>query len=146
MATNFMWAFAGLALCALELVSGTFVLLIFGVSALIVAGAATFGLEATSFQFLLFALLSILNVLMFRDKILAAIRKKSAFRADSDKIILSSGIAPNGQESIQYQGTVWTAVNNSATPLHKGDAVLVEKVDGIKLFVRKVGESRDGNQ
>ncbi len=38
---------------------------------------------------------------------------------------------------IKVDGELWSAITNDSTPLKEGDLVVVEKIDGVKLIVRK---------
>lgn len=135
-----IWASIGLLLIASEIVTGTFILLFFGLSALLVALTAqlTDSLD-TSQQIMEFALIGSVCLLAFRKKIKEIFNSKTANFNDQDNIIiLSVDIPANGQARIEYQGTTFTAINEENTALAKGEKVLIVKTDGINLIIKKL--------
>lgn len=131
----YIWAGLGLLLLASEMFSGTFHLLFFGVSAIIVAGLSAFGLSNFPSQLGLFAILSILSFFMIKKKFTK--QKSTGFQSDiHQKIQLTADIPTHGEASIQYQGSPWTAVNTSDQVLLKGSKVKIEKTEGNKIFVK----------
>lgn len=133
-----VWVAIGLGLCAAEVLTGTFVLLFFGLSAFVVAIARVLGLDHLTYEILLFAFSGFASLLIFRRKIAIAFSKKGrGYSIDEDEvIILSDSVPANGEAKISYQGSLWTAVNEAPLSLAKGEKVSIYKTEGIRIFVR----------
>ncbi len=136
-----IWLILGFALLAAELLSGTFVILFFGIGALLTSAVAIFSPAPLALQILIFSLVSLALLLIFRRRFIVPVtdaEKKSLLSADVDtQIILSEALAAKGETMVAYQGTHWTAVNLEDTELKQGTRVRIERTEGIKLFVRR---------
>lgn len=132
-----IWSLVGLALLAAEMMTGTFVLLFFGISALIVAVTRLFGVDSLALDLVLFALIGAAGIFFFRPRIKEAVEKRNkGYEADRNSVFtLSADIPAHGTTSVLYQGTTWTAVNAGDQPLSAGQKVLISKVEGVKLHV-----------
>lgn len=133
----YIWAVLGFVLLASEIFTGTFHLLFFGISGLVTACVSLLGVHSLSGQIAIFAVLSLLSALIIQKKI----PRSHSVGFDSDKhqtLILSADLEAHGESMIQYQGSPWTAVNTSDRPLKKGEKILIQKTEGIKLFVKGV--------
>ncbi len=133
-----VWAIFGLALIVLEVLTTSFFLLFFGISALIVAAFKLCGLSHVNAELFIFTLGGLGGILVFRKKLLTSIKPASIGAAvDSNKeIILSHAIANGHEAKIEYQGTTWTALNNTAIDMPKGSKVLIEKTESTKLILK----------
>ena len=139
MSTTVIWALLGLALLGAEVVTSTFILLFFGIAALVVAMARVLGLDNITAELLLFSAIGLLGVALLRKKIAARMGKKhqgyeidraSAFRLDAT-------VPAHGEAHVSYQGSRYTAVNESDASLPEGTRVIVTRVEGIKIYVKK---------
>lgn len=130
-----IWIILGFVLAASELMTGTFYLLFFSLAAFLTAGFAYFLVgDLWAFQLLIFA--SIAAVSVFYVKVKWHRSTPNMVELDVQKQIISSeDIKPGEEKMIQYQGTLWTAVNDSVWTIEKGSRVSIMKVEGIKLFV-----------
>ena len=134
-----VWAILGLVLIVAELISFNFVLIFFGISALIVAVIKLFGFHHLTSEILLFSLVGIGGIFLFRSKLLMTMKSNVTLVTDvNQQILLSHAINAGKSERILYQGTTWTAHNDSEKDLHKGQAVVIDKIEGIHLYVRSV--------
>ncbi len=130
------WAILGVILLLIELTTGTFVVLFFGLSALSLALLKILGLDHLGFEIFIFAVDGALFTLGFRKKVLSRLAPQKLFLNDqAQQITLTSSIEAKSEATIQYQGTPWTAVNLTSEVLNKGQKVTVVKTEGIKLFV-----------
>jgi membrane protein implicated in regulation of membrane protease activity len=144
--TYVIWCVAGLALMALEIFSGAFVMLLLGASALLV-GIGSYFIYADTvatqshwiLQFLAFSVLSALSLLFFRKKLTAALSKNSGtFTSDVDQKFTADKKVVAGKEgTLTYQGAPWTAVNEGTEDIHSGDLVIILKTSGTKIFIKK---------
>lgn len=136
---TYIWAIVGIVLIVIEIFTSTFFLLFFGIAALIVAVLRIFGMSHLATEIIVFALVGTAGTLIFRKKIRASFRSTSPVRQDKDtKIILDADMLAGGMASITYQGSTWTAVNESTRDLKKGDTVLIDRVEGVKLIIRGI--------
>lgn len=136
-----IWLILGLALIGAELLSGTFVILFFGIGALITSLLAFFAVVPLALQILVFGLTSLVLLLIFRKRFIKTVsedEKKRSLSADVDtQLILSETLPPRGEAMIAYQGTHWSAVNLEENELKQGTRVRIERTEGIKIFVRR---------
>jgi len=139
---TWIWLIIGLVLCAAELLTGNFVIIFFGLGALLTAAAAFLGVTHTAVLVAIFALSSLLMLMLFRRKILvkpSEQEKRKSLSPDVDVTFsLSDSIPAHDERLVAYQGTHWTAVNSSDEELAKGTTVRIERTEGIKIFVRKI--------
>ncbi|MGE3760031.1 MAG: NfeD family protein [Pseudobdellovibrionaceae bacterium] len=130
-----VWLIIGFLFLAAELVSGTFFLMFFGVSGLLVALAKLTGLNNFFLESAVFAIFGFLGVLVLRKPLLAK-RSKEDVVMDKDQFLtLSVTLDPGGSGTSSYQGSPWTVVNDSNEKLDAGTEVKIVKTEGIKLFV-----------
>lgn len=131
-----VWAIFGVALICAEVVTTSFVLIFFGFAALIVAGLKFAGLDNLPLELTIFAVLGMLDIFLFRKKVMANFAVRHDLKTDASKhITLSHDVPPGGEAPVNYQGAVWTAVNETAQPLKKGEKVMIARTEGIKLIV-----------
>lgn len=133
-----IWVIIGIALCASEVVTGTFVLLFFGIAAFVVAIARVLGLDSLTWEIMLFTASGFANLLFFRRRIAAVFSKEGkGYANDTDAVLtLSETVPGNGEAKILYQGSTWTAVNESPLSLSKDQRVIIYKTEGVRLYVR----------
>jgi len=134
---TFFWVALGLLLIIAEMFHLSMVLLFFGVAALIVATAKFLGLNNLPLEILLFAVLGIGGLLLFRRKLLRSLKASSGMSIDRNAvIILPSDLPSHGATAVDYQGTSWTAVNDTDVPIQKGTKVYIHRTEGVRLIVR----------
>lgn len=133
-----LWAIAGLLLLIVEIFTLSFVVVFFGVAALIVALLKLFGLSNFTAELLIFGALGAACLFFFRQKLLKNFGRGAHGHSidHHQQITVTAGIAPHGQAKVEYQGTLWDALNDSDRPIQRGDKVRVVKTEGIKLVVR----------
>ena len=140
--TWWMWLVLGLVLLAGEvIVPGGIILLFFGVAAMIVGALAAGGLDGPAwFQWLLFSGISIVSLLTLRGPILRKMTARDASAESIDTLLGKSAVvlddlAPGAEGKVELRGAPWTAENTGEAALVKGQKCVVERVDGLKLFV-----------
>jgi membrane protein implicated in regulation of membrane protease activity len=136
-----IWLLIGLVLLAGELVTpGGFYVLFFGVSAVIVGVLA--GLNAAGpvwLQVVLFSVLSLVSVWLFRGRLLRLTRAQARDNVDSligETAIITEDIPVESFGKAELRGTSWNARNVGNKPLRRGDRCIVERLEGLTLFVR----------
>ncbi len=141
--TWWIWILSGLAMLAVEIViPGGIIMLFFGVSAMIVGVLVALGLGGPLwFQAVLFSLLSVVSLLTLRGPILR--RMNSTHSSDTDvdsfageQAVSLSDIAPGAEGRAELRGTTWSAQNIGDASLTKGQKCTVDRIDGLKLYVR----------
>jgi membrane protein implicated in regulation of membrane protease activity len=136
-----IWLLVGLLLFLAELLTpGGFYSIFFGVGAIIVGILAGFDLAGpTWFQFILFSLLSVLTLWLFREKLLQLTRAHSTEPVDNlvgETAVLLEDISANGMGKAEMRGTSWNTRNLGDKPLERGQRCRVERVEGLTIFVR----------
>ncbi len=137
-----MWVVLGMVLLLGEVLTpGGFFIIFFGAAALVVGLLKALGLEMTlSYEIMFFAVLSILGLVFFRKPLQRRFRQLAPDIL-ADELKGESGtaveeIAAGAAGKVELRGTAWNAVNAGESPLPKGGACLVERVDGLTLTVR----------
>ncbi len=136
-----LWTLFGLTLLLLEVQTfNTFYLMFFGAGALLVGLLDALGLvEADWLQWLLFSLLSIAALLVFRRPIMARLAPAGTSRVENlvgETAIAAEDIPSGGVGKAEMRGTVWSARNEGPTPLRKDTRCRVQRVDGLMLCLR----------
>lgn len=136
------WMLLGLVLLGVEMATpGGFYILFFGLAALIVGSLAGLELiQAEWLQWLLFSILAILSLLVFRGPLLASLKKRDKNLPDVDTLAGESAIpredlAVSGTGKAELRGTTWTAHNAGPTPLLKGQRCKVERIEGLTIWI-----------
>jgi membrane protein implicated in regulation of membrane protease activity len=136
-----IWILAGLVLLLAEVVTpGGFYIIFFGVGAVVVGILA--GLNAAGplwFQFILFSLISVLALWLFRDKLLRLTQEGPQQNIDSligESCVAVEDMAVNAVGKAELRGTSWTARNAGDKPLARGQRCTVERIEGLTIFVR----------
>lgn len=135
------WIVLGLVLLGLELTLGTFYLLFLGLAAIVVGLLAVFGADGPAWlEWLLFILLSGGLMLLFRRPLLGRFTVKSDSR-DIDKLVgqtavVTESMAPGGIGKVEMRGSSWSAQNAGTETLALGQRCVVERVQGLMLWVR----------
>jgi inner membrane protein len=140
--TWWYWLVLGLVLIALEMANaGGFYIIFFGVAALAVAPLAATGLaEPPWIQWLLFSLLSVVSLLLFRNPLMRKLNL-GAGAPDIDTLAGETGTAledmsagANGR--VELRGTTWSARNTGSTLLARGHRCVVVRTDRLTLLVK----------
>jgi membrane protein implicated in regulation of membrane protease activity len=140
--TWWYWLVLGLVLVALEMASsGGFYIIFFGVSAVVVALLVASGLaEPNWLQWLLFPVLSVASLLLFRNPLMRKLNL-GAGAADIDTLAGETGTAledmsagANGR--VELRGTAWSARNTSTAPLPRGHRCVVIRAERLTLLVK----------
>ena len=138
-----LWILLGLALLLLELLTpGGFFVVFFGVAALVVGALAGLNLGGPAWvQWLLFSTLSIASLLLFRDPLLARLKRRQSENPPVDSLVgqialLLEDLPPGAVGKAELRGTGWSVRYRAARALSKGQRCIVEEVEGLTLWVR----------
>ena len=137
-----IWVLLGLALLGLEVLTpGGFYVLFFGVGALVVGTLVGLGYGGPTWaQWLLFSVISIVSLALFRQRVLRLVDDRKPAPAmdtlEGEVAVLLEDLAPGTIGKAELRGTVWTAQNVDAQPLARGQRARVSRVDGLMLKLR----------
>ena len=136
------WMILGLGLLGAEMTTpGGFYILFFGLSALLVGTFAGLQLvQADWMQWLLFSVIAISSLLVFRGPLLARMSDGRNAHGNVDSMIGEVAIPlealPTGATGrAELRGSTWTAKNVGPTAFSKGQRGKVTKVDGLTLWI-----------
>src|SRR5262244_2577723 len=148
-----LWTVLGAILIVAEIFTTGFVLLWFGIGALAAAFAALVGINSLAIQFLIFAVVSIGLTAASRTIFVNYFSReksggdlKSGVEALPGKIgtVVSSSRGALHEGAVKVYGSTWTAYPaDGEEPLEAGDRVIVIKVQGASIYVKRVGASPD---
>lgn len=140
--TWWYWMLLGLALLGMELLTpGGFYILFFGLSALVVGAVAGLAPGVSDWvQWLLFSVLSIASLVLFRNPLLAKIKSVDGSKPDVDSLVgelatLTEDLVPGATGKVEFRGAAWTARNGGHVTLHRGQRCRVERVEGLTLWI-----------
>jgi len=136
------WVVAGAIMLGAEMtfVDAQFYLVFVG-SAAIVVGLATAAIPnlAPSVQWAGFAVLAIVSMLTFRNRIYQRLRGHAPeVRTGQAGTVLTlpTALAPGESCQVEHGGTHWTAVNEGDAPIPAGSLARIAQVRGLTLVVR----------
>jgi membrane protein implicated in regulation of membrane protease activity len=140
--TWWIWILAGLGVLLLELVTpGGFYFLFFGASAIAVGVLAATGVASDWVQLLVFSVLSVTSLLVFRGPLLRRLKATERNHGPVDSlvgqgVVITEEAQGGGLGKAELRGTVWNVHNAGTTPLLVGQRGRVLSVDGLKLVVQ----------
>jgi membrane protein implicated in regulation of membrane protease activity len=135
-----LWIALGLALTVAELVTPSgFFIIFFGVAALSVGMLTALNMAGgTWVQWLLFSVLSLLYVMVFRGRLQTKVQMPESRDVDSligVLAIVQERMLPGTVGKVEVRGSMWSARNSSNVPLDAGQRARVAAVDGLTLTV-----------
>ena len=150
--TWILWTVLGVVLVIAEVFTPGFVLLWFGVGALAAALAALLGAGLAT-QFILFIVVSsaltalsrtiFVNYFTGRDEP-EGMRMGAASLPGQVGTVVSSSQGALNEGAVKVFGSVWTAYPaEGEEPLEAGDRVVVERLQGASIYVRRAGTLPD---
>ena len=147
-----LWAVLGVILVIAEVFTPGFVLLWFGVGALAAALASLLGAGLAA-QFVIFITLSSALTALSRTIFVNYFTRKGeagALKMGVDSLPGQVGtvVAPSSgalnEGAVKVFGSVWTAYpSEGEPPLEAGDRVVVERLQGASIYVRRTGALPD---
>lgn len=119
---------------------GGLYLLFFGIAALIVGALAGLGVVETAWlEWLLFSILAVVSLLLFRGPLLRMTKSSPPHAVDTmvgESAVLLDDLAPGHTGKAELRGSTWSARNEGTSPLAKDQRALVTGVDGLTLKVK----------
>lgn len=139
--TWWYWLLFGLVLIALEMASsGGFYIIFFGAGAVAVALLTATGLIGEWMQWLLFSVLSIVSLLVFRNPLMRTLNL-GAGAPDIDTLAgeiatALEDIASGADGRVELRGTTWSARNGGSTLVIRGHRCEVVRAERLTLIVK----------
>lgn len=135
-----LWIALGLALTVAELATPSgFFIIFFGLAALTVGVLTGLDMAGSNWvQWLLFSVLSIVYVLVFRGRLQAKMSVPEARDVDSLVGVLAvvqERLLPGMVGKVEVRGSMWSARNTGTVALDAGQRARVAAVDGLTLTV-----------
>ena len=135
-----LWLAGGLALIVAELVTPSgFFIIFFGLGAMTVGVLhALHVVESLGAELLLFSILSIVYLLLFRGRLRAMVQMPSSSSVDTLVGVVATvkePMSPGVVGRVEVRGAAWSARNTSAVTLDPGQRARVASVDGLLLAV-----------
>ena len=135
-----VWLAGGLALVVAELVTPSgFFIIFFGAAALTIGVVKIFAfVDNLPAELLLFAVLSVVYLFLFRDRLQT--RMQIPPPPDVDSLvgvlaIVQESLSPGVVGKVEVRGSTWSARNTSDVTLAPGQRARVAAVDGLTLAV-----------
>ena len=139
------WLALGLILVALEMAaSGGFYVIFFGIAAIAIGTLHLFDAAGPVWlQFLLFSVLSVASLLLFRSPLMRMMRLDGAAQ-DVDSLVGETAvplddIPPGAVGRAELRGSAWSARNGSGGTLARGQRCRVVRVDRLMIVLEPEG-------
>ncbi len=138
------WITIGAFLMGAELlgVDAAFYLIFVGVAGLIVGLLGLFGIDLPVWsQWLLFGVLAIASMVLFRAKLYDRIRGGAVGFANTlvgEIVEVTEDIASGQRARVKLRGSVWTAINVSDQPIASGQSATVVEAGGTELKISEL--------
>ncbi len=136
------WVTVGALLLTTELafVDAGFYLVFLGVAALLVGLVELAGFTGPGWlQWLLFAVLAVGSLVLFRGRLSDRLHKglgEVPRNVENEVATALENIAPGSRGQVELRGSQWLAQNDGGTPIESGQAVHVDRAEGVTLHVR----------
>lgn len=136
-----MWVLGGLLLLVIEVTTpGGFFAVFFGLGAILVGTARAFGWSGPAWvEWLLFTLLSVVSLLVFRRPLMQRFNLsggKPVDRFEDESAVVLEEVAPGAVGKAELRGTGWSARTAGGAVLARGQRCRVERVEGLTLWLR----------
>lgn len=142
-----IWLIVGAIFLAAEVFTPGFFLLWFGVGAMAVGLLSLLGIGGPEAHIVLFLVVSVSLLIASRTilaRLLAPRRGGELLASGIETMIGKVGLVvepsqgPLSSGAVKVHGSVWTAYPAEGEwPLHEGDSVIVERIDGNAIYVRR---------
>lgn len=137
------WIVLGVGLLGVEMliIDAQFYLVFIGLSAALVGLLGLFGVGLPEWaEWLVFAGLALVAMVAFRRRIYELVRGRGGQVEErltlGDRVLVPARLEPGQTGRVEYRGSSWTARNAGGTPIEAGREAVIDRVDGLTLFVR----------
>lgn len=137
-----IWCFLGIIMLFSELACPGFVIMFFGIGALLVAFLLLFFNLTLNVQILLFLFLSILSLILFRKWLKSVFKGilggKNSMPKNIESLVGETAVAavdiiPGALGKVEFHGTLWNAISDTTIP--KGTLVVIKKQNNLTFEV-----------
>lgn len=137
-----LWAILGISFLVFEIFTGSFFLLFFGLSALLTAALNFFVPISVPTQLLVFSVLAFASAFFVQKRRKKMIHFGKNIQIDKENIFIASdSLLPGEEKMINYQGTLWKAINHSTEVIHQGARVKIHEMQSTALIIEPAKES-----
>ena len=140
-----VWVVAGLLLVGLEVFTPGFIVMWFGIAAMISAVPVYLGASTKVIVVTYTVSLLLLTVFGRRITLNLFTKYRVDIKTNTDSLIGRAGVVTTGMHPAQPVGRVrvnnesWSAVSDGGDAIAEGENVVVQGVEGVKLNVKKGG-------
>ena len=140
-----IWLAVGMSFLVFEILSPTFFMVFFGISAFVTSIVSLFDVNIMP-QMFTFIILSIIALFVFRPfakNHLLDDSEETKTNVDAlvgQEALVTEKIVPSKNEGrVKITGDSWMAISQTGEEIAAGEKVLITKVDGAKLYVKRKG-------
>lgn len=136
-----IWVLGGLVLLVAEVTTpGGFFAVFFGAGAILVGALKALGWDGPAWaEWAVFTVLSVASLAFFRKPLMRRFSLSSGKpvdRMEGERALVTEDVVPGGVGKAEMRGASWTARTAGEATLEKGHRCLVERVEGLTLWLR----------
>ena len=136
-----IWVLGGLVLLLAEVLTpGGFFVIFFGAGAILVGALKAVGWNGPAWaEWLVFTVLSVASLALFREPLMRRFNMKNGKPVDQlagERALVTEDVAPAGVGKAEMRGASWTARTSGSIALARGQRCLVERVEGLTLWLK----------
>lgn len=141
-------AVLGIILVIAELFTFSFVLIFFGIAAILTSITTAIGItQGLTGQFTVFSLFSLSSIIVFRSKIRARLTKSTLQpHYIGQRVMVTKTIHAGGEGKVYYRGSEWIAFHDESIDIEPGTMVEIIGADGIRLQIKPVSSNEKSAQ
>lgn len=139
------WLVIGIGLLGVEMfvIDAQFYLVFLGASAIFVGLLGLAGVPLAEWmQWLIFAVLSVVTMFTFRQRLYQLVRARSGHVEErltiGDRVTVPVRLEPGQTCRVDYRGSSWTARNSDQRVIEAGHEALIAQIDGLTLQVKSI--------
>jgi hypothetical protein len=136
-----IWVLGGLVLLLGEVATpGGFFIIFFGAGAILVGALKALGWSGPGWaEWLVFTVLSVASLALFREPLMRRFNLKAGKPVDQlagERALVTEDVTPGGVGKAEMRGATWTARTSGEVALARGQRCLVERVEGLTIWLR----------
>jgi len=132
------WLTIAVLLLIIEIAAPAFFFVFFSFSALVVAALSYFDVVyELAPQIGIFAIVAVLSLVLLRKKFRDSIQNTQSPMNATESFRLDADIPAKSEGRVTYQGSPWSAVNDTDADMKSGDTVIIARTEGVRLILRK---------
>jgi hypothetical protein len=137
-----IWVLGGLVLLLGEVLTpGGFFVVFFGAGAILVGALKLLGWGGPAWaEWLVFTVLSVASLALFRRPLMRRFslggKSKPVDQLQGERALVTEDVAPGGVGKAEMRGASWTARTSGTVVLARGHRCIVERVEGLTLWLK----------